>query len=234
MNIAEILKKVANKETLTDEEIEALKKFDPDDASRIPKERLDKEIEKRKAAEKNAGDLSAKIEELKTKLEELETKDLGEAEKAKLASKKEIEKLQKQVEDLKKAGDEATAKAAALERSAKIRDLAAARKFKDSDYLDYKLKEKEIDLEDNDAVGKFFGELEKAAPHLFDSSAKPGTGTGGEQQGYKGGNSVDLVRLEELRKKPEFTQSEAVEFIRLEQAKKAAESTDANAANSKT
>jgi hypothetical protein len=230
MEITAILKKVTNKETLTDEELEFLGKFDPNDASRIPKERLDKEIEKRKAAEKNAGDLSAKIEELKSKLEELENKDLDEAEKAKLASKKEIEKLQKQVEDLKKAGDEATAKAAALERNAKIRDLATSRKFKDAEYLDFRMKSQNIDLEDEDAVGKFFGELEKSAPHLFDSSAKPGTGTGGDNQGGgTDGNAVNLKRLEELRAKPEFTRAEAAEYLKLSKEATAAE----DAANNK-
>ena len=224
MEIAEILKKVAAKETLTDEELEFLKKFDPNDASRIPKDRLDKEIEKRKAAEKNASDLNEQIEALKTKIEELETKGLGEAEKAKLASDKEIAKLKKQVDDLTKAGNEAKEKAAALERTAKIRDLAAARKFKDAEYLDFRLKSQGIDLEDENAVGTFFGELEKSAPHLFDSTAKSGTGTGGDGgQGGNGGNAVNLARLEELRAKPEFTRAEAAEFIKLQNEKTAAE-----------
>ena len=228
MEIAEILKKVTAKETLTDEELEFLKKFDPNDASRIPKDRLDKEIEKRKAAEKNAGELNEQIEALKAKIEELETKGLGEAEKAKIASDKEIAKLKKQVDDLTKAGEEATAKAAALERTAKIRDLATARKFKDAEYLDFRLKAQGIDLEDETAVGKFFGDLEKSAPHLFDSTAKPGTGTSGGAGQGSGGNEVNLARLEELRAKPEFTRAEAAEFIKLSNDATAAEAAKNN------
>lgn len=223
MNIQEILKKVVAKEELTAEELDYLKSYEPEKDGRIPKDRLDKEIEKRKAAEDSKTKLEEQLEEMKTRLEELETKGMSEADKAKAAAEKELSKLRKQVEDLTKAGNEAKEKAAALERGAKIHELATARKFKNADYLDFKLKSAEIDLNDEDAVGKFFGELEKASPELFESAAKPGTGTGGANQGGNGGNAVNLARLEELRKKPDFTNAEAAEFIKLSQEKTAAE-----------
>jgi len=228
MTIQEILKKVVAKEELTAEELDYLKSYEPPkEDGRIPKDRLDKEIEKRKAAEDSRSKLEEQLEELKTKLEELETQGMTEAEKAKAASEKEIAKLRKQVDDLTKAGNEAKEKAAALERGAKIHELATARRFKNADYLDFKLKGAGIDLNDEDAVGKFFGDLEKASPELFESAAKPGTGTGGDNQNGNGGNAVNLARLDELRKKPEFTNAEAAEFIKLSQDQTAAE----NAAN---
>ena len=221
MNIQEILKKVVAKETLTAEELDYLKSYEPPkEDGRIPKDRLDKEIEKRKAAEDSKTKLEEQLEELKTKMEELETKGMSDAEKAKAASEKELSKLRKQVDDLTKAGNEAKEKAAALERGAKIRELATSRKFRNADYLDFKLKSAEIDIDNEEAVGKFFGELEKSAPELFESAAKPGTGTGGVNQGGNGGNAVNLARLDELRKKPDFTQAEAAEFIRLSQDQK--------------
>jgi len=236
MTIQEILKKIAAGETLTAEEIEFVKKnqgeSDNDNNNgRIPKERLDKEIKKRQEAEESAKKLNEQIDELKTKLEELETKGLDEAQKAKLTSDKEIAKLKKQVEELTKAGEEAKTKAATLERNAKIRELASSRKFRNAEFLDFKLKSADIDLEDEDAVGKFFGELEKSSPELFESNSKSGTGTEGGNQGGKGGNGVNLARLDELRKKPDFTQAEAAEFIRLSEQQKAEES--ANNSNNK-
>lgn len=236
MTIQEILKKIAAGETLTAEEIEFVKKnqgeSDEGNDKRIPKERLDKEIKKRQEAEESAKKLNEQIEELKTKLEELETNGMSEAEKAKAASDKEIAKLKKQVDELTKAGEEAKTKAATLERNAKIRELASSRKFRNAEFLDFKLKSANIDLEDEDAVGKFFGELEKSSPELFDSNSKSGTGTQGNQQGGNDGNSVNLARLDELRKKPDFTQAEAAEFIKLsEQQQKAEESANNNSNN---
>lgn len=235
MTIQDILKKIAAGETLTAEEIEFVKKnqgeSDEGNDKRIPKERLDKEIKKRQEAEESAKKLNDQIEELKTKIEELETKGLDEAQKAKLTSDKEIAQLKKKVEELTKAGEEAKTKAATLERNAKIRELASSRKFRNAEFLDFKLKSAEVDLEDEDAVGKFFGELEKSSPELFESNSKSGTGTEGGDQGGKGGNSVNLARLDELRKKPDFTQAEAAEFIKLSEQQKAEES--ANNSNNK-
>lgn len=215
MNIKEILAKVAKGEKLSAEEIEFVQKYDPDENGRIPKDRLDKEIEKRKAAESEQQRLESELATLKDKLDELETNGMDEAQKAKRESDREIAKLKKQVDDLTAASEEAKQKAATLERTAKVRELAASKKFRDSDYLDYKLKSSEIDLDNQDAVQKFFGDLEKSNPELFDSTAKPGTGTTGGNPNQNGGNAVNLARLDELRKKDSFTNAEAAEFLKL-------------------
>ena len=224
MTIQEILKKIAAGETLTAEEIEFVKNQEGEgNENRIPKDRLDKEIKKRQDAEESVRKLNDQIEELKAKLEEQETKGLDEAQKAKLASERELAKLRKQVDELNKANEESKNRAATLERNAKIRELASSRKFRNADYLDFKLKGENIDLEDAEAVGKFFAELEKSSPELFEANSKSGTGTEGANQGGTGGNGVNLARLEELRGKASFTQAEAVEFIRLNDEKTAAE-----------
>lgn len=229
MDLQTILKKVVAKETLTAEELDFLDKHNPDE-NRIPKDRLDKEIKKREAAEAEAASVKEKLDAMQAKLDELEAANMDEAQKAKLASEKEIAKLKKDIEAITAKNAESEARAAALERNAKIRELATARKFKDADYLDFRLKSQNVDLGDEKAVGDFFADLEKSAPHLFDSTAKPGTGTGGgEHQGGTGGNAVNLARLEELRAKPEFTRAEATEFLRLSKEATAAE----DAANKK-
>ena len=224
MELQTILKKVVAKETLTAEELDFLDKHTADDANRIPKDRLDKEIKKREAAEAETASVKEKLEAMQAKLDELEAANMDEAQKAKLASDKEIAKLKKDIDEITAKNAAAEAKAAALERNAKIRELATARKFKDADYLDFRLKSQNVDLGDEKAVGDFFTELEKSAPHLFDSAAKPGTGTGGDgTPGGAGGNSVNLARLEELNKKTTFTNAEAAEFLKLTNEKNAAE-----------
>ena len=109
MTIQEILKKVVAKEELTAEELDYLKSYEPlKEDGRIPKDRLDKEIEKRKAAEDSKTKLEEQLDELKTKIEELETKGMSEAEKAKAA----VEKFAEPAEAPKPAAETAPASAA--------------------------------------------------------------------------------------------------------------------------
>ena len=229
MNIKEILGKIAKGEKLSAEEIDFVAKWEvPDDNGRIPKDRLDKEIEKRKAAESEQARLESELATLKDKIDELETNGMDEAQKAKLASEREIAKLKKQVDTLTAANEEAKQKAATLERTAKVRELATSKKFRDSDYLDYKLKSSEIDLDNQEAIQKFFGDLEKSNPELFESNAKPGTGTTGGNPNQNNVNAVNLARLDELRKKPDFTNAEAAEFIKLSESINNAETGENN------
>lgn len=215
MDLKTVLAKVAKGEELTKEEKEFLEKYDPDD-SRVPLKRLNEEIEKRKAAEADAESVKTELTEMKEKLEKLETDGLDEAAKQKRASEKELAKMQKQIDDLTAKNAAAEQKAATLERNSKIKELAAKSKFRDSGYLDYKLKEKNIDLSDDDAVSGLIKELEQSSPGMFDSEAKGGTGTGGGGDGGKSGNrETILARIDELRKKPEFTTRESVEFVEL-------------------
>ena len=228
MKLKEILAKVAKGEALTEDEKKFLAEYqEPDDGGtgdggRIPKARLDKEIEKRKQAEAKTDELTTQLEDLKSKLEDLENADMSEAEKAKKQAEKDLAKLQKQVADLTKERDEAVSKSSALERSGKVRDLATKHHFTDADYLGFRLQQDEIDLNDDAAVSAFMKGLEKSAPTLFKSTAKPGTGTGTEGHGAPE-PSAAKKRLEELNKKTELSSREIVEVAELAEKVKAEE-----------
>ena len=96
MKLKEILAKVAKGEALTEDEKKFLAEYqEPDDGGtgdggRIPKARLDKEIEKRKQAEAKTDELTTQLEDLKSKLEDLENADMSEAEKAKKELKEKV------------------------------------------------------------------------------------------------------------------------------------------------
>ena len=214
MDIKSILKKVAAGDELTAEEKDFLGKYDPDNAdARIPKSRLDKEIEKYNAEKKRADELDEKLAELSEKLEELENSGKSEAEKAKATADKELAKLKQQVANLTAERDEAKANFAKSERTSKIAKLAAKHNFSDAEYLDYLTSAKNLDLDDEGATGEYMKELGKAKPELFKSSAKPGGGTG------SGGKNVSSAkeRMGELMKKESLTSREADEVIELQQ-----------------
>lgn len=224
MDIKSILKKVAEGKDLTAEEKDFLSSYDPDTADgRIPKSRLDKEIEKYNAEKKRADELDTSLSELKEKLEELENSGKTEAEKAKAASDKELAKLQRQVADLTKERDEAKANFAKSERTSKIAKLAQKHNFSDAEYLDYLTNASQLDLDDEGATTKYMTDLGKSKPQLFKSSAKPGGGTG------TGGKNMSSAkeRMDELMKKESLTTREADEVIEL-QAKIQEESGEAN------
>lgn len=219
MKIEDILKKIAEGKELTEEEKEFAKNWKDE---KIPKDRLDTEIEKRKEAERKLEEQQTKLTELTEKVESLENGNLSEVEKV----KKESEKLQKQLsEQLKKAQEErdkAQGELAASLRKASIADIAAKHKFSDADYLDFLLKGKEVKIDDENAVNAFMGELVKSSPHLFKSDVQSGGGTG---QGNGGGTDIDTKksRMEELLKKDTLTVSESSEVIRLSEEVKQAE-----------
>jgi DNA repair exonuclease SbcCD ATPase subunit len=225
MDIKSILKKVAEGKELTAEEKDFLSSYDPDTADgRIPKSRLDKEIEKYNAEKKRADELDTSLSELKEKLEELENSGKSEAEKAKAASDKELAKLQKQVADLTAERDEAKANFAKSERTSKIAKLAAKHNFSDAEYLDYLTNASQLDLDDEGATTKYMTDLGKSKPQLFKSSAKPGGGTG------TGGKNMSSAkeRMDELMKKESLTTREADEVIELQQKIQAEGSGEAN------
>lgn len=225
MDIKSILKKVAEGKELTAEEKDFLSSYDPDTADgRIPKSRLDKEIEKYNAEKKRADELDTSLSELKEKLEELENSGKSEAEKAKAASDKELAKLQKQVADLTAERDEAKANFAKSERTSKIAKLAAKHNFSDAEYLDYLTNASQLDLDDEGATTKYMTDLGKSKPQLFKSSAKPGGGTG------TGGKNMSSAkeRMDELMKKESLTTREADEVIELQAKIQAENSGEAN------
>ena len=221
MKIEDILKKIAKGEELTDEEKKFAEGWKDD---KIPKDRLDSEIEKRKEAERKLEEQQAKLTELTEKVESLETGNLSEVEKV----KKEAEKLQKQLsEQLKKATEErdkAQGELAASLRKTAVGDIAAKHKFSDAAYLDFLLKGKEVKLDDENAVNAFMGELVKSSPQLFASDVKPGGGTGAG-----GGTDIDgkKTRIDELLRKDTLTTAESSEVIRLSEEVQQAEGANA-------
>ncbi|MDD4817307.1 MAG: hypothetical protein PHI85_04995 [Victivallaceae bacterium] len=221
MDIKAILKKIADGKELSAEEKDFLSKYDPEngDGNRIPKSRLDEEISKHKAEKERADALDSQLQELQTRIEELESTGKSAEEKAKAAYDKEFNKLKKQVEDLTKERDAATASLAKSERTARVSTLASKHNFKDSSYLDFLAASKDVDLNDETAVTAFMKELGKSSPELFKSEAKPGGGT--KNTGKQ--DSGAAARLEELLKKPELSSREAGEVIRLQGEVKSAE-----------
>lgn len=239
MSIAEILAKVAKGETLTDAEKQFAANYKPaagddeggdkDTAARIPKARLDAEIAKRKEADAKVAELTTKMEELTSKVEELETAGMSEADKAKKEAEKAAAKTAAQLAQLTKERDEAVAKAAEMEFTGKVRDLAGKHNFTDAEYLGYKLRAGAVKLEDESAVAAFMKGLEKTAPGMFKSTAKPGAGTTAD-----GTQSVQVSaakkRLDELNGKKELSSREVAEVIELQGKVKAEAANDGSAA----
>ncbi len=88
MDIKEVIAKIVAGEELTDEEKKYL--ADWKDDGRIPKSRLDQEIQRRKDAEGKGSELSAKVDELTAQIEELKNAGLTDAEKAKSEFSKQL------------------------------------------------------------------------------------------------------------------------------------------------
>lgn len=224
MKIEEILAKVAKGETLTEAEKQFAAEYKPgagdagggdDNSARIPKARLDAEIAKRKEAEAKNAELATKVDDLTSKVEELETAGMSEAEKAKKEAEKASAKQAAELARLTKERDEAVRKAAEMEFAGKVQALAAKHNFTDPDYLAFKLRAGEVKLDDEGAVTTFMKGLEKSAPGMFRSTAKPGAGTtaNGTQTAQP---SAAKKRLEELNSKKELTNREVAEVIELQ------------------
>jgi len=218
MDLLKILSKIAKGEALTDEEKKFAGEYRPDDTGRIPKERLDQEIAKRKAAEDQLTDLNGKYAELQAKWDEQQNAGLSEAEKAKAESARQLKSLQDKLAAETKAREEAVRKAADLEFSVGVKEIAGKHNFTDAEYLGYRLQSAGIKLDDANGVASFMKELEKTAPGLFRSSAKPGAGTGGADQSGNAGQAASAnLRLQELGKKTELSSREVAEFIALQE-----------------
>jgi DNA repair exonuclease SbcCD ATPase subunit len=212
VNIKEILQKIGEGKELTEEEKSFLAEYDPEkDESRIPKSRLDQEIQKAKSEKERADKLDNELSELKDRLEELENSGKTEAEKARIASEKELNKLKTQIANLEKERDDAKSSLAKSERTSKIAALAQKHGFSDAEYLDYLTSAKSIDIDDENAISGFMKELTANSPQHFQSRAKSGGGTG------KGsGGSQNDVRLKELLGKKELTLQEAAEVAKIQ------------------
>ena len=216
MDLLKILAKIAKGEALTDEEKKFAGDYRPDEAGRIPKERLDQEISKRKAAEDQATELNGKLAELQAKLEEAQNAGLSEADKAKAEAARQMKALQDKLAAATKEKEEAAKKAADLEFSIAVKGIAGKHHFTDADYLGYRLQSAGVKLDDENAVASFMKELEKASPALFTSDVKPGAGTGGAGANAAGQAATAKQRLLELGQKAELSGREVAEVIALQ------------------
>lgn len=210
MKLADVLKKIANKEELTAEELEFLKNY-KEDETRIPKTRLDEEIGKRKASEEQASGLQAKLDELTQKLEDIQNQSLSEADKAKKATDKQIAELTKQVQALTGERDAAKTELEASVRRAKVAEIAQKYGFTNADYLGFLMQGAELKLDDENAVTTYMGTLTKEQPELFRSTVRPGSGA----QSQAGTTEAAKARMTELLKNPNLTMREASEVIEL-------------------
>jgi len=220
MKIEEIMAKIVKGEALSDEEKAFLKDFKFDEG-KIPKARFDEVNHAKKAAEDEAKKLKDQIEELTGKVEELSSAGKSADQKASEKAAKELKKLQDQLDAKTKEAEEATKAKTAMERKATVSELAAKHKVIDSEYLDYMLNSKGVDLKDEKAIASFAKELEKASPHLFKSDVKSGSGTG---SGAPTDVSGHQARMKELMGKKELSSREAGEVIELQGKIKAADS----------
>ena len=217
-DIKNILKNVVSGKNLTDEEKDFLAKYEPEQSdSRGYKAKFDEEALKHKTEKERADNLSNELAALQEKFENLENAGKSEAEKAKIQYEKEIAKLGTQVKTLTKERDEALSKFQKAERRAVIEKLSEKYGFTDSEYLDFLLSAKSIDLSDENTTSAFMQDLGKSSQHLFKSSAKPGSSTSTESI-----NSTNAQnRLKELLGKKELTPREAGEVIKIQEEIKA-------------
>ena len=211
MELRDVIAKIVAGEELTDEEKKYL--ADWKDDGRIPKSRLDQEIQKRKDAEGRGSELSEKVDELTAQIEELKNAGLTDAEKAKNEFSKQLGKLQKELEAASKQRDETAKELENLKFNAAVGEIAKKYGFSDSDYLGYRLRSADIAIDDESGVSGFIRSLEQSSPQLFTSSARSGGGTASGHQT----STIDAAkaRLVELGGKAQLSSRELAEVVEL-------------------
>ena len=124
--------------------------------------------------------LKEELAEAKKQLDDIDAAKLSELEKA----QKQIENLKKNIADrdgtiaaLTSERDGANASLAKFKRDNSVKSIAKKHGFDDDVYLDMLLKNGDIDLEKEDAVNSFMENLKKDKPKFFNVSdgVKPGT-----------------------------------------------------------
>jgi chromosome segregation ATPase len=174
MNLADVLKKVAQEVELSTEEKEFLKGYR---AEGIPKSRLDAEIAKRKDAENRSQELSMAMEELKSKVESLESRDLSETERLKKDFDKELNRLRGSLQALSTERDSARQELDSMKFRQNVTELACKYNFTDPQYLEYLTVKGGVALEDSDKVKEFMDSLKETSPKLFKLELRPGGGS---------------------------------------------------------
>ena len=174
MNLADVLKKVAQEAELSTEEKEFLNSYRPEG---IPKSRLDAEIAKRKDAENRSLELSGAMEELKGKVESLESRDLSETERLKKDFDKELNRLRGSLQTLSTERDSARQELDSMKFRQNVTELACKHNFTDPQYLEYLTARSGVALEDPDKVKEFMDALKETSPKLFKLELRPGGGS---------------------------------------------------------
>ena len=174
MNLADVLKKVAQEAELSTEEKEFLNSYRPEG---IPKSRLDAEIAKRTDAENRSLELSGAMEELKGKVESLESRDLSETERLKKDFDKELNRLRGSLQTLSTERDSARQELDSMKFRQNVTELACTHNFTDPQYLEYLTARDGIALDDTDRVEEFMNGLKETCPKLFKLQLRPGGGS---------------------------------------------------------
>jgi len=179
MGIEDVLLKVVEGETLSDEEIESVKGFKLPDVSAAKNEAAANA--RKKATEQHKAELA----ELQGKLAEYEEQIESFTDKGTDAERnaKTLEKLQKQLEDMKTAKSELELQNQKIQRNHAFEQVVGKLEFMDDSAKDLgRLKLETLlnevdDLSDSDFVNPIIQDFEKAYPALFQASPTPGTGT---------------------------------------------------------
>lgn len=111
--------------------------------------------------------LTSQLDGMRSRVTELEREKLGEKERLEL----DISEITRERDELKADRDQ-------LLRSRRVQELAENCRFNDPEYLDYLAQKSGIDLNDEEATGKFISELQEKRPESFSSALKSGSGSG--------------------------------------------------------
>jgi len=174
MNLADVLKKVAQEAELSTEEKEFLNNYRPEG---IPRSRLDAEVAKRRDAENRNLELSAAVDELKNKVEGLESRDLSETEKLKKDFDKELNRLRGSLQTLSAERDSTRQELDSMKFRQNVAGVAGKYNFTDQPYLEYLTAQNGVELEDPDKVKEFMDALKETSPRLFKLELRPGGGS---------------------------------------------------------
>ena len=203
MDVMEILKKVADGQTLSSEERKSLSEFRPQG---IPKSRLDAEIAKRKDVEQQNNELNKTLGKLSSRVDELETRDLSEQEKLEKNYSVELKQLRENVSSLTTERNSSKQELEQIRFQQKVGKLAKEKQFNDSQYLGFMLKKANVSLESSDQVEEFMTELRDSSPKLFHLELRSGSGStpGGHEMEFSSAKqSGDITAM--LANAPEIT-----------------------------
>ena len=203
MDVMEILKKVADEQTLSSEERKSLSEFRPQG---IPKSRLDAEIAKRKDVEQQNNELNKTLGKLSSRVDELETRDLSEQEKLEKNYSVELKQLRENVSSLTTERNSSKQEWEQIRFQQKVGKLAKEKQFNDSQYLGFMLKKANVSLESSDQVEEFMTELRDSSPKLFHLELRSGSGSspGGHEMEFSSAKqSGDINAM--LANAPEIT-----------------------------